>query len=545
MYRLFVLLSFLVALIGGFIPLATVNAMPKCPPNCDPPPPCEPPKCVPTPPPPTNITITGKFHYKDKDRNEPLRPIAFAEVEIWSFRSRCFVCPWTWGKDFVVTTNANGTVAFQTPFPGEGVTYSMRVFAKNYAAIVWPNDVVHTVPFHREPGEPGSVIHRRVQKPGDILKFDFDFVDDWASQHYNLADTVRYGFDYAAARRDPSENDPIPPVNVQPTSASPTGTYYNPIADTLVIDSSMVFKDRTILHEYAHFLEEQISSFAWIPSVHNGCDGYSPEHAWMEGFADYFAQAVYVTNPGKLDAPGGEGTPSIGELEAPWCSSLPSNIAPEAVENFVAGELWDLFDRPQDYQPLSNEQKDHFARHDGLVFQIFDRELDTYGRGPTIMDFRKAWQARFDLTDHLNTISSQERDYAIREIGYIDDGVVGYVYGSQVENSAPLFRLWSDEAKDHFYTTSVQERDEAIASYGYADEGIICYLFASPRSNTVPVYRLWNPFNKDHLYTTSEGERRFVSEALGYEDEGIAGYILAFPAPGTTPMYRLFRNYGH
>jgi hypothetical protein len=263
----------------------------------------------------------------------------------------------------------------------------------------------------------------------------------------------------------------------------------------------------------------------------------------MEGFANYFAQAVYLTNPDKIDAVPFEGTLSIVSLETPICSGLPSNIAPEAVEKFVAGELWDLFDHSQD--PGSKyEPGDNFARHDDLVFQILDRELDTYGQGPTVTDFRNAWRTRFDSTDHFYTVSSQERDYTITEYGYTDEGITGYVYMSQVENSTPLFRLWNDEVKDHFYTTSAQERAEAIANYGHEDEGIVCYVFTSPLPDTVPLYRLHQPFSKDHFYTTSRDEALFASQWLGYTDEGIAGYIFAFPAPHTTPMYRLFRNYG-
>jgi len=48
--------------------------------------------------------------------------------------------------------------------------------------------------------------------------------------------------------------------------------------------------DFTILHEYAHYLEERISSFQAIASWHDGCTALAgfvsvagPDHAWMEG----------------------------------------------------------------------------------------------------------------------------------------------------------------------------------------------------------------------------------------------------------------------
>ena len=101
-------------------------------------------------------TVKGTFQYKDKDaatQTETNRPIANAKVEIWRWRSRCFLCIGTWGKDATTTTDANGSISFDIPFAGNGVQYAVKVFATNDAAIVWPNDAIHTIPFHREPGQ--------------------------------------------------------------------------------------------------------------------------------------------------------------------------------------------------------------------------------------------------------------------------------------------------------------------------------------------------------------------------------------------------------
>jgi len=74
-----------------------------------------------------------------------------------------------------------------------------------------------------------------------------------------------------------------------------TGSWYDAPVDTVVINSADVDFDFLVLHEYAHFLEEMIRSFAPLPSTHDGClanilgaSVNSLEHAWMEGFADYF-----------------------------------------------------------------------------------------------------------------------------------------------------------------------------------------------------------------------------------------------------------------
>lgn len=392
-------------------------------------------------------TVTGKFRYLDSDGT--LRPIATAKVEIWRFRPRYFTffgAVWGWGNDATVTTDINGNLSTSMPFVTSGVVYGVRVFATNAGAVVYPNNVANTVPFYQEPGQPtGAIINRTASGPLDVLDFSFDFTDSWTPQHYNLAETVRRGFDFVNARRDPSETDPLPPVSVQPTSASisPTGTFYNYVADTLVIDSSEVFNDFIILHEYAHFVEEQISSFAPIAAFHTGCTALqyapmpglppppiinSPEHAWMEGFADYFAMAVAAQTPaGTLTATTGRnglGTSFLTTLEnPPACSAS----AADAVENMVAASLWDLSDQPGDTSgipgdpTIGNEGHDFMSRMDTQIIQIMDREMDTYGHWPTITDFRNAWMARGLNSAGLDSILRQHGILPMSSpIGWLD-----------------------------------------------------------------------------------------------------------------------------
>ncbi len=42
----------------------------------------------------------------------------------------------------------------------------------------------------------------------------------------------------------------------------------------------------------------------------------------------------------------------------------------------------------------------------------------------------------------------------------------------------PLYRLRNNV--EHFYTTSAEERDNAVSQYGYIEEGIACYVEDSP-----------------------------------------------------------------
>lgn len=347
--------------------------------------------------PPAGITVTGTFSYSD---TAGPRPIAAAKVEVWRF-SPGAAGVWTWRPERTVTTDAAGRIATSFPFDSQGVIYALRVFATNYAAVVWPNGAAHTVPFHAEPGAPAAPIHRTVTGGGQTLDFSWTFADGWTPQHYNLAETVRRGFDFATARRHPGETDVIPPVPVQPTSV--VGSWFNPPVDTVVINSSSVFQDLIVLHEYAHFLEEQLGSFPWIASVHNGCtaiDGVfrhninTAEHAWMEGFADWFAQAVVLRDPaaGLVGSASttGEVATSLATLESPGCGALPAGVTGDEVENLVAGVLWDLTD-------TANEPGDGLGGQDLAIFQIMDRELDVAphaGPWPSINGMRSAWRLR-------------------------------------------------------------------------------------------------------------------------------------------------------
>src|SRR5206468_5142620 len=252
--------------------------------------------------------------------------IRFCRIEVWGFRPRTLGI-WAWGNDANSTTDGNGNISVPFTFQTAGVVYGVRITAENYAAVVWPNTPVSLSQFFVEPGEPdGTKFQRTANAPGDVLDFSYNFVDAFTPQHWSLAEAVRHGFDFASANRDPRETDPLPKAGVQPGFIT---TFYNFIQSTLDINNAHVWEDFTILHEYGHFLEHQLGSFAPIPSSHDGCtarDAFggtinSAEHAWMEGFAEFFAMAAASTlPPGTLQGHAGDfGTFTLSELEnTPW-----------------------------------------------------------------------------------------------------------------------------------------------------------------------------------------------------------------------------------
>jgi hypothetical protein len=241
-----------------------------------------------------------------------------------------------------------------------------------------------------------------LNSPDDVLKFNFTFGDEASSIHYNLAEIARHGYDYANSHRAFGEGDQLGQVNIQPQSIPLA--YYNPVNDTINIDSAHQFEDVALLHEYGHYLEDQLSNFFPMPAEHNGCSATiagvlvnSAEHAWMEGFADYFAQVVAQgLPPGTVN--GENGTIPVDLLETPPNCSVASG---DKIEFFVAASLWDLFDGINSGEPF-----DFIGGQDRNVFQILDNELDHLGRAPTIWDFYNAWVGRGLDVAALNRILS-------------------------------------------------------------------------------------------------------------------------------------------
>ncbi|KAJ7921974.1 hypothetical protein B0H13DRAFT_1604063, partial [Mycena leptocephala] len=78
-------------------------------------------------------------------------------------------------------------------------------------------------------------------------------------------------------------------------------------------------------------------------------------------------------------------------------------------------------------------------------------------------------------TDHLYTISTAERDSAVKN-GYALQTEPIYIYPTQICGSIPLFRLFSATGKNNFYTTSESERLNFIANEGYTDVEIAGYV---------------------------------------------------------------------
>ena len=481
--------------------------------------------------------VSGRFTYRkvmDGAGTTTLRPISFAAVEVW-YRGSGVFDVWSMVDDTLVT-DANGFLVSRANDGRCNGTYALRVFASNYAAVVLTNSATNKAPFYERPGLPGPEITRTAFSCSSRLDFSFEFSDPFITQHFNIADTARLGFDYSAARRDPREGDPLPRATVDPDSRL-TASFYNHVLDHVMIRGDGVTSDFLILHEYAHFLQAKLSTFAPIPSVHDGCSATdllgnlinSGEHAWMEGFANYFAQAVNRTLPvGRLNTSSG-GLSSVGRLETPpGCVAVGQSaggvvITPAMIESFVGGILWDLEDAGGDTGAVG-EGFDVFGRQGKRIFQIFDRELGRIGRWPTIGDFYCGWMNRGLPRFGLDTLFAARRIPLPR-------------CGGGVRADAVVFRPDSGE---WFNRTTGQ----AVGSWGmtgdipvpgfYDDDAVVDLAIFRPSTG---VWWINNQFGSFSAYLWGQPED--IPVPGDYDSDGRTDIAIWRPATGDWWVYSI------
>ena len=102
-----------------------------------------------------------------------------------------------------------------------------------------------------------------------------------------------------------------------------------------------------------------------------------------------------------------------------------------------------------------------------------------------------------------------------------------------------FFRYYNSANGDHFYTMNWNELSAAgINSWNY--EGVQGYVAGSNVPNTVPLYRYYNSGNGHHFYTTNWGE--LGGGGGGWVYEGIGGYVPTIAAADTANLYRYYNT---
>ncbi|KAH7709205.1 hypothetical protein AAVH_23530 [Aphelenchoides avenae] len=119
-----------------------------------------------------------------------------------------------------------------------------------------------------------------------------------------------------------------------------------------------------------------------------------------------------------------------------------------------------------------------------------------------------------------------------RKHGFKDEGITGRILRTKEPKTTELYRLYHEGNHDHFYTTYKEERDNAIRKLGYKDERVVGYVYKAsgkkpycPCGEVRPLYRMYSYGAMDHFYTMNSGEKDQAISKLGYSDEGIVACI--------------------
>ncbi|HEV2844339.1 MAG TPA: NBR1-Ig-like domain-containing protein [Thermoanaerobaculia bacterium] len=420
--------------------------------------------------------ITGTFSYKDFG-DDTQRPIFDSKVEIWRYKPG-FLGIWGWSQDLKVWTDANGRIDVEMPWAAPGVVYALRVYASNGHITVWPQDTPHVgESFYREAPQ------QTVYSSSQVLDFTHSFTDIETARYFNIASAAWYAGEYVK-----QVYTDLPQAQGQVTAYP--NTFYEPAGDTLQIYLDRAFDDGVILHEYGHFVHDKLGSLALQPSFHGLCTVGNPELAFMEGFADYFQNAVLRTlPPGTVHG----GFPSLEQTAATSCQGLTPR---DSIERFTAATLWDLVDTLGDLDAYS-EYHALVSGNDAVILSLLDTELDYYPnlvRSPNIWDFRNAWHSRGYNGPNLDRIYARHGllpDFNLSEVvrqSVPTAMVAGRTYtvsvtmrntGSTIWKAGDGHRLGSQSPQDNL-TWGFHRVDPLATGVFPGEEGVFSFTVTAP-----------------------------------------------------------------
>lgn len=119
---------------------------------------------------------------------------------------------------------------------------------------------------------------------------------------------------------------------------------------------------------------------------------------------------------------------------------------------------------------------------------------------------------------HLYTTNGNEQNSR----GYHAEGTAGFVLPSQRRGTVPLYRMLGPNG-DIMLTTD-QGAVATMRGYNYREDGILGYVAGTQMPGTQTFFALVNQDGSAHFFTTSERERRqFLRN--GWQELGPAGYI--------------------
>jgi hypothetical protein len=184
---------------------------------------------------------------------------------------------------------------------------------------------------------------------------------------------------------------------------------------------------------------------------------------------------------------------------ASWYPRGPSKLLPESAANTFAN----------DYKDLLASFKDSSAPQKRVPPTVKPPSLNPLYR----LKNKEGY--------YFYTIYATEKESAIRDYGYTDDGIAFNTLPEKTTSTVPVFRLTGPQA-NRLFTIYESERDDAVKKYGYSYDGVAFYAYPTATRTSVPVYRLET--KTGHYYTSTISERDALI-ASGAINSGIAFYV--------------------
>jgi hypothetical protein len=342
------------------------------------------------------VTVKVHLAYHDNAQGAD-RPVVDLPVEIWTFAPRALF--WTWAPARTGRTDMAGNFTTTLPFRNKNVIYAVRYHTRNSGVRCCSG---FTLPGQAPGGEVialgtdvkgGRSIEKKAPAPGATVRFARTFRDGVAAV-FNVMDVMYRASQFVRRFETNTTDDRIGRAVFGTDHLS--GTWFDPVVGHVNVLPRDRWNDEIILHEYGHYVQYQIGSLAWIASSHDGCTpdsmwviGGSPvqdwdhvrrQHAWLEGFADWFAAVVLAETPAQFRA----GTRS-SRLEVASCPEAGPWPDGDRFEDHVAAFLWDMTDG---FNGTEGDDRDGGTAQIAAIMNAVDGQLDT-----------PAWPTLQNLTD--------------------------------------------------------------------------------------------------------------------------------------------------
>ncbi len=255
---------------------------------------------------------------------------------------------------------------------------------------------------------------------------------------------------------------------------------------------------------------------------------------YISTFSDYGSTSVDLAAPGEnIVSTNNLSAYSIGDgtsFSAPYVSGVSALLYEKNPNLSIEQMRYILLNSGDPLKTSAEIQKINSGKRLNM-----ESALNMANNPPVVPDSTNVYRFWSDTKQHhFFTASEAEKNYVIANYPtsvWSYEGIAYRAFNQTGTGITPVYRFWSDTKQGHFYTASEAEKNYVIANYPtsvWSYEGIAFYVYATQMADTQPVYRFWSDTKQGHFYTASEAEKNYVianypTSVWSYE--GIAWYV--------------------